>query len=222
MSERRHVRATRLSTAIHVVDDEPDVLKSVLRLLYAEGFDARGFLSPEEFLAHCESEVPACAVVDLEMPTMTGLELQKRLCAESQAPAIVFLTGHGDIPSSVQAMRAGAVDFLTKPLDARDLLRAVREAVKRSERQRATCGASALLRQRLSDLTARERQVLHHIVQGRLNKQIAGDLGISERTVRSHRARVMRKMGARTLAQLVHMADQATLERSPDMAEEPV
>jgi len=191
---------------VFLLDDEPGMLKALTRLLRAEGFTVRGFTSAEVFLEAYRSEELSCLVLDVAMPELNGLDLQQRLTHAGIMLPIVFLTGHGDIPMSVQAVKAGAVDFLTKPVNDADLLRAVRAAFHRAAEQRDQASQVALLRQRYSQLTPREREVMQHVVAGQLNKQIAGDLGTGEHTVKVHRARIMEKMGVKSLADLVRVA----------------
>jgi FixJ family two-component response regulator len=192
---------------VFLVDDEPGMLKALTRLLQAEGFTVRAFTSAKAFLESYHPEPLGCLVLDVGMPELNGLELQKRLTQNGILLPIVFLTGRGDIPMSVQAVRAGALDFLTKPVKDVDLLRAVRAALQRSAEQRELIMETALVRQRYSGLTPREREVMAHVVAGELNKQVAGGLGISEHTVKVHRARVMEKMGVGSLPDLVRAAE---------------
>jgi len=196
---------------VFLVDDEPGMIKALKRLLEAEGFTVRAFTSAQTFLESYQPEAPSCLVLDVAMPELNGLELQQRLTRAGVLLPIVFLTGRGDIPMSVQAIRAGAQDFLTKPVKDIDLFRAVRAALQRSAEQRELISETALLHQRLSSLTPREREVMTHVVAGQLNKQIAGTLGIGEHTVKVHRAHVMEKMGVDTLADLVRATERLGL-----------
>ena len=196
---------------VYLVDDEPAVLKALSRLLRAAGLQAVAFGTPEEFLANVAPDSEGCVVLDLAMPGLDGLALQETLAARGIELPTLFLTGHGDVPQSVRAMKKGAVDFLTKPVDDGVFLRAVREALERGRNARAGREESARVRARLARLSPRERDVLAGVVAGRLNKQIAGDLGIAEKTVKVHRGRVMEKMGAASVAELVRMADRAGL-----------
>jgi FixJ family two-component response regulator len=195
------------STTVFVVDDDPSVLKGLSRLLRSAGWHAVTYGSSDEFLRHYDPDVPGCLVLDIAMPGVDGLELQRRLVDAGCPLPIVFITGHGDIPTSVQAMRAGALNFLAKPVNDDDLLGAVREAVEKDRVARLAQRDMALVRERLATLTPREREVLDQVVVGKLNKQIAGDLGTVEKTIKVHRARVMEKMGARSLAELARMGE---------------
>lgn len=198
---------------VAIVDDDPSVLRSLARLLEAHGLRATTFLSGEHLLASIERLAPDCIVVDLSMPGLNGLDLQRELAESDVKRPIVFITGHGDIRSSVQAMRAGAVDFLTKPFDQDELLRAVWHALGRAQQARETRERLEHVRRRIASLTLRERQVFERVVIGQLNKQIASDLGISEKTVKVHRARVMRKMSVRSVAELARIAEQLGVDR---------
>ena len=195
------------STTVFVVDDDPSVLKGLSRLLRSAGLQPATFGSPDEFLRQYDPAAPGCLVLDVAMPVVDGLELQRRLVDAGCPLPIVFITGHGDIPTSVQAMRAGALNFLAKPVNDDDLLGAVREAIETDRVARRAQRDMALVRERLATLTPREREVLDQVVAGRLNKQIAGDLGTVEKTIKVHRARVMEKMGARSLAELARMGE---------------
>jgi FixJ family two-component response regulator len=204
----------RATPTVHVVDDDPQVAKALARLLREHGYRTAVFDSAEAFLAQCDASVPGCLVLDVHLPGLDGLALQRRLAEGGPAWPIVFLTGHGDIPMSVQAVKAGAVDFLTKPVAAEALLAAVRAGVAQDARSREAQAAGAALRRRHASLTAREREVLAGLVAGRLNKQIAADLGIVEATVKFHRARIMERMQARTVAELMHVV--ARIGLAPD------
>lgn len=197
----------KLSETVFLVDDDPRVLKALSRVLASDGWIARPYRSAREFLAEHDVAAPGCLVLDLLMPEMTGLDLQQELARLGEHRPIVFLSGRGDVPSSVTAMKSGAVDFLTKPVDARALLEAVRRAAERDARQRAQADRLHGLTTRLATLTVREREVLDGVVSGLLNKQIAGRLGIVEKTVKVHRARAVAKMGARSTAELVRMVE---------------
>lgn len=197
----------KLSETVFLVDDDPRVLKALSRVLAGDGWIARPYRSAREFLAEHDVAAPGCLVLDLLMPEMTGLDLQQELARMGEHRPIVFLSGRGDVPSSVTAMKSGAVDFLTKPVDAKALLEAVRRAMERDVRQRAHADRIHGLTARLATLTVREREVLDGVVSGLLNKQIAGRLGIVEKTVKVHRARAVAKMGARSTAELVRMVE---------------
>jgi FixJ family two-component response regulator len=198
---------------VHLVEDDAQVAKALARLLRQHGLRTEIHDSAEAFLAQHDAFAPGCVVLDVNLPGLDGLALQQRLAERGPAPPIVFLTGHGDIPMSVRAVKAGAVDFLTKPVDAEALLAAVRAALVEDERARRTQADGAALRQRYASLTPREREVLAALAAGRLNKQIAGDLGITEPTVKFHRARIMERMQARTVAELMHLV--ARLDAAP-------
>jgi FixJ family two-component response regulator len=199
---------------VFLLDDEPGMLKALTRLLKAEGFTVQAFTSSRTFLESYHPETVNCLVLDVAMPELNGLELQQRLTRSGVLMPIVFLTGHGDIPMSVQAIKAGAVDFLTKPVKDADLLRAVRAALQRAAEQRDLIAELALLRQRYATLTRRESEVMGQVVAGQLNKQAAADLGIGEHTIKVHRARVMQKMGVVSLADLVRAAERLGLGRN--------
>lgn len=205
------MRASGGAERVYLVDDEPGVLKALSRLLRSAGLEAVAFGSPEEFLARVDSSAEGCVVLDVAMPGLDGLALQDALAARGVALPTLFLTGHGDIPQSVRAMKKGAVDFLTKPVDDEVFLRAVREALARGRAGRSGREELARIRSRLATLSPREREVMAGVVAGRLNKQIAGDLGIAEKTVKVHRGRVMEKMEADSVAELVRMADRLGL-----------
>jgi RNA polymerase sigma factor (sigma-70 family) len=192
---------------VFLVDDEDSVRNAITRLLRSAGCRVQAFASARAFLdGDREVEAPACLVLDVQMPEMGGLDLQRELRIAHAGLPIIFLTGHGDIPMSVQAMKGGAVDFLTKPVQDTDLLRAIEQALDRAIHDRAERAERAVVRQRLDSLTPREREVMALVVAGRRNKEIAHELGTTEKTIKVHRARVMAKMGARSLAALVRMA----------------
>jgi FixJ family two-component response regulator len=192
---------------VFVVDDDPSVRKSLTRLIAAAGYVVEGFGSAREFLARAPVSGPCCLVLDIRMPGISGLDLQKTLAQAVHRIPVVFITGHGDVPMSVNAMKAGAVDFLTKPFDAEELLDAIQRAVDRDTRDLGREARAGSIRARVMTLTPRERQVFALVVTGMLNKQIAAELGIVEKTVKVHRARVMDKMRAGSLAELVRLAD---------------
>jgi FixJ family two-component response regulator len=188
-----------------IVDDDRRIRESLTELLSSFDMHAVAFGSAAEYLAYAQPEVPACLILDIGLPDINGLELQRRI-AQDHHPHIVFITGQGDIPSSVRAIKAGAVDFLPKPFDATDLMRAVTAALAQNHDARRVRAELAELRRRLSSLTPREREVLPLVASGLLNKQAAAELGISAITLQIHRGNLMRKMGAGSLAHLVRMA----------------
>jgi FixJ family two-component response regulator len=187
---------------VFVVDDDAAIRKAVSRLLRSAGIAVTAFASPGEFLAQYDPATPGCLVLDLAMPGFNGLQLQTTLGKKGSILPIIFLTGHGDVSKSVQAMKGGAADFLTKPVNAKKLLPAIRAAIERDAVARREQANLSEIRARLDTLTPREREVLEHVVAGKLNKQIAGDLGIAEATVKMHRARVMEKMKVQSVAEL--------------------
>jgi len=191
---------------VFIVDDARRVRMALSRLLAAVGYQVLAFESAEHFLREQDADAPGCLLLDVCMPGLSGLDLQRLLVEMSCARPIVFLSGRSDIQTSVQAMKAGAVDFLTKPIDDGRLVAAVEQALRRDAEQRRDRAIRNMIQQRLGGLTRRERQVMEHVIRGRLNKQIAEDLGIGEKTVKVHRARVMPKMGVRSVAQLVQLA----------------
>jgi FixJ family two-component response regulator len=193
---------------IHVVDDDESLRTAVTRLLRSAGYEVRGYASAGEFLLARPGTAPGCIVLDVRMPGPSGLDLQAAFAERNDALPIIFLTGHGDIPMSVRAMKAGAVDFLTKPAQKEALLSAVRTALAKDAENRAARGRASALHARYETLTPRERAVFALVVAGKLNKHVATELGISERTVKAHRAEVMEKMHVASLAELVHVAEQ--------------
>jgi FixJ family two-component response regulator len=190
---------------VFIVDDDRRIREALSELLSSFDMRAVAFASAAEYMAHPKPDVPACLVLDVELPDINGLDLQSRI-AQVDHPQIVFITGHGDIPSSVRAIKTGAVDFLTKPVKEADLMRAITAALAQDRDARRRRTELADLHQRLSSLTPREREVLPLVVSGLLNKQAAAELGISEITLQIHRGKIMKKMGAGSLADLVRMA----------------
>jgi FixJ family two-component response regulator len=199
MSETRPV--------VVVIDDDPDIRTALQGLLETVELETRLFATASEFLASKRPQGPCCIVVDVRLPGLSGLDFQQQLATENIAIPVIFITGHGDIPMSVRAMKAGAVEFLTKPLRDQDLLDAIQAALRRDRARLEDEQAVAELRTRHKLLTAREREIMALLVSGRVNKQIAADIGISEVTVRLHRSQVMRKMRAGSLADLIRLAD---------------
>ena len=192
---------------VHVVDDDDSLRKAVTRLLNAAGYDVRAYSSAGEFALAIRDNRRGCVLLDVRMPGPSGLDLQEALAREDEPLPVIFLTAHGDVPTSVRAMKAGAVDFLTKPIKRDVLLNAIRTALARDARLHTSHEQLRDLRMRFEKLTPRERNVFELVVAGRLNKQIAAELGMAERTVKAHRAQVMAKMQVTSLAELVHVAD---------------
>jgi FixJ family two-component response regulator len=192
---------------VYIVDDDASVRKSLTRVVAAAGYQVHAFASARDYLAREPSGGPSCLVLDVRMPGLTGLDLQKALAGGEHRTAIVFITGHGDIAMSVTAMKAGAVDFLTKPFAGKDLLDAIQRALAKDTRDLGSEARVAEIRDRIKLLTPRETEVFALVVTGMLNKQIASQLGIAEKTVKVHRARVMEKMRAASVAELVRLAD---------------
>ena len=195
------------SPTVFVVDDYAPVRSAISRLLRAAGFAVAAFASAERFLAQYDLHTPGCLVLDLDMPAVHGLDLQRILATKGSVLPIIFLTGHGDIPKSVQAMKLGASDFLPKPVNDEDLLAAVRVAIEKHRALRREQAELSEIRARLATLTPREREVLEYVVAGKLNKQIAGELGTVEQTVKIHRAHVMQKMRVQSVAELVRLTE---------------
>lgn len=197
-------------STVFVVDDDTSIRKGLNRLLKSTGYEVEAFASAEEFLAsEISSDGPACLVLDVQMPGLSGLNLQEKLVSRDYSRPIIFITGHGDIPTSVKAMKKGAVEFLTKPFDDSKLLDAVQEALQKDSQTRTVLSEQEDIRQRLATLTPREHEILTHVIAGLLNKQIAYVLKISEKTVKVHRGRVMEKTGVESLAELVRCTEKA-------------
>jgi FixJ family two-component response regulator len=198
-------------STVLVIDDDPDLRNSIGRLLRSLDLDSRLFASVSEFLNSDPAEGPTCLVLDVRLPGKSGLDCQRELTGANKQLPIVFITGHGDIPMSVQAMKGGAIEFLTKPFRDQELLDAIQFGLSRDRAQRENEMALTDLRERFGSLSPREREIMIQVARGRLSKQIAGDIGIAEATVKVHRSRVMRKMNARSLPELGRIADKLQL-----------
>lgn len=203
---------TESSPTVFLIDDDSALLDALARLLRSFDLNVAAFVSPQKFLDQFNPGVPGCLVLDVSMPNLNGLELQQELAARGNELPVIFLTGRGDIPMTVQAMKQGAVDFLTKPVQAQDLIEAIQTAIEKDRRNHRTLAELAEFGKRLATLTAREREVLEHVISGRLNKQIAADLGTVEKTIKVHRAHLMTKLKVRTLADLVRIAERAGIK----------
>jgi FixJ family two-component response regulator len=208
----RSLSMARVTPTVFVVDDDISIRESLESLLTRAGWRAEVFASAEEFLASPRASSPSCLILDMSLPDLNGLELQQRIAGERSEMPIIFITGHGDIPMSVRAMKAGAVEFLTKPYTAAVLLQAIQGALENSRVCLTKQASLQALRDRYEALSRREQEVMALVVRGQLNKQIAGQLGICEITVKQHRGRVMRKMSARSLPELVNIAARLGLE----------
>ena len=196
---------------VFVIDDDPSVRDALAGLLRSVGLEVQSFVSAQEFLQSKRPDAPGCLVLDVRLPGRSGLDFQRELAESGIHLPIVFITGHGDIPMSVRAIKAGAIEFLTKPFHDQELLDAIQLGIERDRSRRRDAAATARLHQRFASLTPREREIMGLVVSGRMNKQIASDLGVSEITVKVHRGQVMRKMRAQFLAELVRMADRLGL-----------
>lgn len=199
---------------VHVVDDDTSFRTAVTRLLRAAKYEVQSYKSASEFIAADALAGPGCILLDLRMPGASGFDLQQSLANTEERLPIIFLTGHGDIPASVRAIKAGAVDFLTKPVRRETLLHAVENALERDTTERKSRAVLSELRKLYETLTAREREVVAHVVSGKLNKQIGFNLGTTERTIKAHRARIMDKLGAQSVAELTRMAQALGIEPS--------
>jgi FixJ family two-component response regulator len=201
-----------LVPTVFVIDDDPSVRKSLARLLKSLGFDAETFASAELFLARKHYDGIGCIVLDVQMPGLSGMDLQDELSRADYSMPIIFITGHGNIPMSVQAMKRGAVDFLPKPFDDEELVQAVKKAIEKDRIAKAERAEVHDVLRRIEQLTPREHDVLRCVITGMLNKQIALQLGIAEKTVKVHRGRVMEKLGVDSVAELVRLAEKANIE----------
>src|ERR1700730_8137103 len=199
------------NSTVLVIDDDPDLRASVGRLLGSLGLDAQLFASISDFLKSGPPDGPTCLVLDVRLPEQSGLDLQRELAAANRELPIIFITGHGDIPMSVQAMKGGAIEFLTKPFRDQELLDAIQLGLSRDRSRRENEKALTALKERFASLSPREREIVIQVAQGRLSKQIAGEIGIAEATVKVHRSRAMRKMNARSLPELGRMGDKLHL-----------
>ena len=200
---------------VFVVDDEDDVRDSLARLLRSAGLAVQTFASAQAFLEHPVGTAPGCLLLDVNMPGMTGPELHTQITARGIGLPIIYLTGRSNVAIGVRAMKQGALDFLEKPVDADELLAAIAHALQRSRETNGQREAAAQILARVAELSVREREVMDHVIRGRLNKQIAGDLGIAEKTVKIHRSRVMGKMQVRTVAALIHLCKQVGIGPAP-------
>lgn len=201
---------TQVEATVFVVDDDASVRTALKRLIQSIGFQVKTFDSAQAFLEHAPRDKPACLILDVRMPGISGIELQKQLTNAGFLMPIIFITGHGSIPMSVKAVKAGAVDFIEKPFDGQKLIDAINIALKEDEKYRLEHAEIKNIQRRVDSLTPREHEVFSLVVTGMLNKQIAFDLGMSEKTVKVHRARVMQKMKAESLADLVRMAEKVS------------
>ena len=199
---------------VYVVDDDSSVREAIKSLIRSVGLRVETFGTAQEFLKSARPDAPGCVVLDVRLPGLSGLDLQRELAANGINLPVIFITGHGDIPMSVRAMKAGAFEFLTKPFRDQDLLDAIQQALERDRSARQQRSETAELRERFDSLTAREREVMGLVVSGLLNKQIAGELGTSEVTIKIHRSQVMKKMGAGSLAELVRMTEKLGIPAS--------
>jgi FixJ family two-component response regulator len=200
---------------VYVIDDDDSVRRALARLIRSMGLRVETFPSAEAFLAHELADLPSCLILDVRLPGPSGLDLQATLGQSQTTLPIIFITGHGSVPASVRAMKSGAVDFLQKPFDDQELIDGIRGALSRSRTARAAAARRAAIQRRLDGLTPREREVLRLVVAGMVNKRIAADLGAAEKTIKVHRGRVMKKMEADSVAELVRMMHQIGLETTP-------
>ena len=198
---------------VYIVDDDVSVREALEALIQEVGWRPLAFASAQQFLSHPRVQSPSCLILDVELPDLNGLELQREIASDQSDMPIIFITGYGDVPTTVRAMKAGAVEFLTKPFADEDLLCAVRGALDRSAASLHDIAERQALKQRYASLSAREREVMQLVVSGLMNKQVGGELGISEITVKAHRGRMMRKMRADTLAHLINIAAKLELHK---------
>jgi FixJ family two-component response regulator len=205
-----------MTPLVHLVDNDEHVLKAYARLLAMEGIDTVTSTSAQDFLSHYDRSIPGCVVLDLVMPGESGLQLQEQMLRNHINVPVVFVSAHGDVPSSVQAMKGGAIDFLTKPVDADALIGAVRRAIEIDASKRAQDDAAHVAQAKLDTLTPREREILPYLVSGKLNKQIAADLGVVEKTVNVHRTHVMEKLQLLSRAELVRFVERLHIATGPD------
>jgi len=205
MTATSAVKDARRKPIVYIVDDDDGMRRALTVLITTVGYPVTAFARPSEFLAKYDPHQPGCLVLDIRMPEMSGLDVQQQLNRSGSVVPVILITGHGDIPMAVQAMKDGAFDFLQKPFRDQDLLDRINAAIKQDGQNRESIDRLAELKQRTASLTPREREVMEYVVDGRANKVIAIDLGLSERTVEVHRANVMEKMGARSVAHLVKM-----------------
>jgi FixJ family two-component response regulator len=206
---------------VSLVDDDRGVVKALTRLLEAKHYEVRGFRSAEEFLAAHDPTVPGCVILDFNLPDLDGIEVQARLASKEVNQPIIFVSGSAEVPVSVRAMKAGAVDFLTKPVRSAQLIAAIMAAYAKDTNSREHREQLRNLNSRIAKLTPRERQVMHGVIKGRMNKQIAADLGIAEKTVKLHRGRMMRKLAVRSVAELVHLTDRTGMEAAREPVSRP-
>jgi FixJ family two-component response regulator len=201
---------------VYVIDDDDSLREALARLFRSVGLQVKAFASAGEFLRNTLADGPSCLVLDVRLPGHSGLDFQAELAKANIDIPIVFMTGHGDIPMTVRAMKAGAIEFLPKPFRDQDMLDAVQTGLERDRDRRKSAGDTAKLKAHFATLTAREQEIMGHVTAGLMNKQIAGQIGVSEITVKVHRGSVMRKMGAKSLADLVRMADALGIRRKPE------
>jgi FixJ family two-component response regulator len=205
-----------VASVVYLVDDDRAILTALCRLLSSHGFLVYPHLTAHSFLKHYDESMPGCVIIDVSLPDLNGIALQRELLESGMQPAIIFLTGTGTIPACVEAMKDGAVDFLTKPVEEEDLLLAVHAAIEKDRLTRQERTELQMLQDKLTTLSSREREVFEHVVQGELNKEIASQLHVVEKTVKVHRGRVVRKMGANSLAELVRMSEKLGIGRKTD------